>query len=96
MRVITSFILSPAMFFFACTAAFASGVAWQPITERQDFRIGDKAVIIESALNELLGVYGSGLNIEELEKGISYVNSMLKYTVRTVFCMTNREVIIIG
>ena len=76
MRIITSFILFLTMFFCACTVACASDVAWQPIRERRDFRIDDKAAIIENALAELHDVYGSDLNIEELEKSKSYVHSI--------------------
>lgn len=76
MRLITSFILSLAICFCACTAACASDVAWQPIKERLDFKVDNKAAIIEIAFDELRGVYGSDLNIDELKKGKSYVHSI--------------------
>ena len=76
MRVLTSLILSFAMFFCACMAACASDAAWQPIKERLDFKVDDKTTIIESAFDELRSVYGSDLNIDELKKGKSYVHSI--------------------
>ena len=57
-------------------AACASDAAWQPIKERADFKVDDKTAIIESALGELRGVYGSDLNTDELKKGKSYVHSI--------------------
>jgi hypothetical protein len=64
------------MFFCACSAACASDAAWQPVKERQDFKIDDKEAILESAFDELRDVYGSDLDIDELKKGKSYVHSI--------------------
>ena len=76
MRRIISFVLSIAAFFSVCAAVCASAAAWQSIRERQDFKFDDKAAIINSALEELRGVYGSDLDVEELNKGKSYVHSI--------------------
>ena len=75
MRKITSFIiLFLAMFVCVCTSARVSDAAWQAVKERQDFKVDDKTAILERALDELHGVYGSDLDTEELEKGKSYVH----------------------
>ena len=76
MRLIVSFILSLSMFFCACTVVCASDAVWQPIKDRLDFKVNDKTAVLESAFDELRDVYGSGLNIDELKKGKSYVHSI--------------------
>jgi len=41
-----------------------------------DFKVDDKAAIVESAFDELRDVYGTDLDVEKLEKGKSYVHSI--------------------
>ena len=76
MRLITSFILSLAMLFCACTVVCASDATWQPMKERADFKVDDKTAVIESAFDELRDVYGSDLNIDGLKKNKSYVHAI--------------------
>ena len=76
MRILTSLMLSFAVFFCACTVGCASSISWQPVKERLDFKIDDKAAIIESAFDELRDVYGPDLDTDELKKGKSYVHSI--------------------
>ena len=69
-------LLSLFLFLCSVSAAGAAEAPWQPIKEKRDFKVDDKAAVLESAYAELRGVYGSDLDIEGLKAAKSYVHSI--------------------
>ena len=76
MRVTASLILSFVAVCLLCPVLGPAEAAWRPVRERQDFKVDDRAAVLESAFEELREIYGSDLDIEELKKGKAYVHSI--------------------